>query len=295
MLNQPHNPILFTLGAAEPLELTWPIAAGWASAALVVLVILKWSGQFRGGTLRRGPLREVDFSGVDLVIGFVLVSSIFLDKLLVGIGGRFVELPESVVSGAQQIAGLSLLAGSLFFFAKAWLTDAGLRKSGLVPRRPGRDLLATLGGTPAAVLLTFATLVVVNYLATAAGHPSPEVNHGMLRQLEEADRATVITIIVTAVGIGPLLEEIVFRGLLQTMLLEVLGRKARWTTVVIASAAFASVHLGATTWHALPGLFVLGVVLGWIYERTGSLLPVVLIHAAFNALNIAMVLYGWAD
>jgi membrane protease YdiL (CAAX protease family) len=42
----------------------------------------------------------------------------------------------------------------------------------------------------------------------------------------------------------------------------------------------------------LPGLLVLGVVLGWLYERSGSLLPCVLVHAGFNALNIAMVLAG---
>lgn len=288
----PLNPsLLVTLGAAE--ELSWAVVAGWAATAAVVLAVLGLAGNFHPATLRRGPLREVDFSTADLVIGLGFVGMIFLDKLLLGVGGRFITWPTAVEQGVQQIAALALIAGSAFFFGKAWLTEAGLRKAGFVPRQPGRDLLYTLVGTPVGVVLTFATLVVVNGIATEMGYPSPEVNHGLLQQLKEADRALVITIIVTAVVIGPLLEEVVFRGLLQTLLLEVFGRKARWTAIVIASAIFASVHLGATTWHALPGLFVLGMVLGWIYERTGSLLPVYLVHAAFNAINITIVLAGW--
>jgi membrane protease YdiL (CAAX protease family) len=40
----------------------------------------------------------------------------------------------------------------------------------------------------------------------------------------------------------------------------------------------------------LPGLLVLAVVLGWLYERWGSLLPCVLVHALFNSGNCALAL-----
>jgi len=46
-------------------------------------------------------------------------------------------------------------------------------------------------------------------------------------------------------------------------------------------------HTGQA-WQVLPSLFVLAVVLGWLYERTGSLLPSVLVHMGFNAINIAL-------
>ncbi|MEM1447200.1 MAG: type II CAAX endopeptidase family protein [Planctomycetota bacterium] len=276
-------------------KLSWPGVVAWVAVAGVIVAILAAAGSLHAEVLRRGPLREIDFSTVDVFIGFGFVGLIFLDQLMIGLGGRFVSWSEVVEQGVRQIAALALVAGSVYFFGKAWLTDAGLRKAGFVPRRPGRDLVYTVIGTPVAVIFTFATLIAVNGVATAAGYPSPEVNHGMLEELKTAEMEMVIAIIVTAVVVGPLLEEIVFRGLLQTLLLEVFGRKARWTAIVIASAVFASVHLGATTWHALPGLFVLGVALGWIYERTGSLLPVYLAHAAFNGLNIAMVLSGVGD
>ena len=64
------------------------------------------------------------------------------------------------------------------------------------------------------------------------------------------------------------------------------GGNAGGRVVAAAAAVFALVHAEVVSWHALPGLFVLGVVLGWVFERTGSLLPCVLIHAGFNALNL---------
>lgn len=278
------NPTL----AADPAP--WRFVAGTGVVALVLLAILQGAGLLKSATLRRGPLREVDFSAADVVIGLGFVGMIFLDKLLVDVGGRWVVWPVNIEKGIRTVSGMAIIAAAVFFFAKAWLTDAGLRKAGLVPRRPGRDLVFGLLGTPVGILLTFATLILVNAAATAAGVSSPEVNHSMLTQLQTANPQQRMSLIVAAVAIGPLLEEIVFRGLLQTLLLEVFGRRQRWLVIVTAAAMFAVVHLGATSWHALPGLFVLGVVLGWLYERTGSLLPCVLVHAGFNALNIAWVL-----
>ncbi|MEM9418940.1 MAG: type II CAAX endopeptidase family protein [Planctomycetota bacterium] len=293
MIQSLFNSASPTLGSSEPL--TWPAVAVWAVVGAVIIAVFGATGRLKGSALRRGPLREMDFYPADFFIGFGLVGLIFLDKVLVGLAGEFIDWPKNVKLGIQQVSALALIAAAVFFFCKAWLTEAGLRKAGFVPRQPGRDMIVTVIGTLVGVLLTFATLVVVNGLATAAGYPSPEVNHGMLQQLEDADVALVVTIIVTAVVVGPFLEEIVFRGLLQTLLLEVLGRKARWATILIASAIFSLVHIGAVSWHALPGLMMLGIVLGWMYEKTGSLLPVYLTHAAFNGLNILVVLQGWAE
>ena len=46
----------------------------------------------------------------------------------------------------------------------------------------------------------------------------------------------------------------------------------------------------AADWHALPALFVLSLGLGWLYERTGSLWAVMLMHALFNASQITFTL-----
>jgi len=262
--------------------------------ALLLAAALGLGGVFRGSTLRRGPLREIEWGPTGVAVGLALVALFFLDKLLLGVGGHWIAWPEDVALGIKQVAGLGLLIGPMFFVFKASMTDAGLRKAGLLPRRPGRDVFYATLGLVVGMVFTFATLAAVNAAATWAGRPSPPVNHGTLTQLQDMQHAgefsAMLLIIVMAVVIGPLLEELVFRGLLQSLLLEVFGRASRWAVILTAAAVFASIHLGATTWHALPGLFVLGAVLGWLYERTGSLLPAVLAHAGFNAFNIAWVL-----
>ena len=92
--------------------------------------------------------------------------------------------------------------------------------------------------------------------------------------------------LLSAVVIAPVAEEVLNRGLLQTLLLRTLGHRWRWAAIGVASAGFAALHLGSVPLQALPGLFVLGLVFGALYERTGSLVPGILVHAAFNALNV---------
>ena len=59
-----------------------------------------------------------------------------------------------------------------------------------------------------------------------------------------------------------------------------------WPAVLVASAIFAAAH--CTQPQAVPSLFVLAVVIGYNYERTGRLLAPILIHALFNAANLAL-------
>ena len=81
-----------------------------------------------------------------------------------------------------------------------------------------------------------------------------------------------------AAAIAPIAEEAFFRGLLQTFLVNLV--RNRWLAVLVASLAFSCVHFSQA--HAIPALTVLAVLMGYAYERTGSLVPAVAIHAMFN-------------
>jgi membrane protease YdiL (CAAX protease family) len=104
-----------------------------------------------------------------------------------------------------------------------------------------------------------------------------------------------ILIVVFAAAIAPLLEETLFRGLLQTMIRSVLetrhpkfeGRNGAWLSILISSALFAMVHANTGHW---PALFVLSICLGYAYEKSGSLLRPIFIHSFFNAATIIAVL-----
>jgi len=97
-----------------------------------------------------------------------------------------------------------------------------------------------------------------------------------------------VFIIVTTVIIGPVLEEMLFRGLLQTMMRSFFESRNRiWLAILISSGLFAMVHANAGHW---PALFMLALCLGYSYEKSGSLLRPIFIHSLFNSVAIIMVL-----
>ncbi|MBN2181620.1 MAG: CPBP family intramembrane metalloprotease [Sedimentisphaerales bacterium] len=88
-----------------------------------------------------------------------------------------------------------------------------------------------------------------------------------------------------AVMVVPFLEELLFRGLFQTMIRSILKVKyAAWLTIAISSSIFVLMHEDTSHW---PTLFVLGIGLGYSYEKSGSLFRPVFIHMFFNAMSIA--------
>lgn len=92
---------------------------------------------------------------------------------------------------------------------------------------------------------------------------------------------TRILIIITTVAIVPAFEEMLFRGMFQTMLRSFLARP--WTAIALTSAFFAVVHANTAHW---PALFILALALGYSYEKSGSLFRPIFLHALFNAANI---------
>ena len=84
-----------------------------------------------------------------------------------------------------------------------------------------------------------------------------------------------------AVLLGPLLEEIVFRGFLQPLLVQNLH-----VTGGIAVTSFIFVLLHGTS--SVLALFALSVVLGWVHLRTRRLIAVWSVHALHNALTLTL-------
>ncbi len=90
-----------------------------------------------------------------------------------------------------------------------------------------------------------------------------------------------------AIGIlAPIAEEAVFRGALLRRLLDAGTGKSPWVAITVSALAFGIVHGNvAQGTHA----FVLGLLLGWMYCRTRSILPGLVLHWANN--TVAFVLY----
>lgn len=78
--------------------------------------------------------------------------------------------------------------------------------------------------------------------------------------------------------LAPLVEELVMRGAVLRALL--LWRKDRpWTMIAISAFLFALIHMNPAQ---MPHAFVIGLLLGWMFYRTGSIVPGVAYHWANN-------------
>jgi membrane protease YdiL (CAAX protease family) len=92
----------------------------------------------------------------------------------------------------------------------------------------------------------------------------------------------VLLAVVVIVG-APIVEEIVYRGVVQPGLVASWGR----TVGIVATAAlFAAIHMQPVE---LPGLFVFALVLGWARHSTGTIGLSIVTHMAFNATGLALV------
>ncbi len=93
-----------------------------------------------------------------------------------------------------------------------------------------------------------------------------------------------IIVLVAIVVIGaPIVEEIVYRGSIQTGVVRVIGAP---TGIVITAALFAAIHLAPVEF---PGLFVFALLLGVLRQWSGTLGMPIVTHMAFNATGLLLV------
>lgn len=92
-----------------------------------------------------------------------------------------------------------------------------------------------------------------------------------------------MAIILYAGFLTPIAEELFFRGLIYGWLRRHLGVTA---AAVVAAAAFALLHQRL---DAVIAAFFTGLVLTWLYEKSGSLLPSIALHQAINTTQLVLV------
>lgn len=88
---------------------------------------------------------------------------------------------------------------------------------------------------------------------------------------------------------APVQEELIFRGLLQTMIARFTPASGNfWAAhypVVFVALLFGVVHLGSGAVVAIGDL-LLGLIAGELRRMSGSLLPAILVHSLFNAMSL---------
>lgn len=94
-------------------------------------------------------------------------------------------------------------------------------------------------------------------------------------------------LVFMVVAIAPLVEEIFYRGMLLSALRFHLDD---WASIAISAGVFALAHLQRVS---LPGLFVFGLIAGYLRVRTGRLGASLFFHVGFNAVTVVILLDLW--
>lgn len=188
--------------------------------------------------------------------------------------------------GAVEI-GIALVAVEAVTIAGivAWLRSRGVLSWRILgPVRPHARHLAVGAGVGIAGFLL--ATVVPELIRQWVGFPAPP-RQQILDHVASGD-AGIWILVVTVVLIAPVLEEVVFRGLLFQVLRRRLGL---WPGILLSSLTFAIVHLELVDRPlSLAALFVLGAWLAGALHRTGSLVVPITAHAIFNGVAIAATL-----
>jgi membrane protease YdiL (CAAX protease family) len=256
-----------------------------AFAALAVLVVLtalslRFYLPLAGRVLVRGEGRVDDswVGAIDGVAATVLVAWFVMmgrDALTDEVD-RAVEFGH-IVSGAVIYASIVIFLVGLLVYRN--LPPAGVFGLGSMAfaRALGRSLL-WLGAAYPLLMLVQAMVY-----GAAGGEMSPQEVVEFLQNAETPrDRLAVLAM---AVVVAPVAEEMIFRGYLYPVGKKYLGP---FLSMSATSLLFAVLHghMGS-----IPALFTLAMCLGLAYEKSGTLVVPMIMHAVFNAVSVTAILF----
>ena len=93
-----------------------------------------------------------------------------------------------------------------------------------------------------------------------------------------------LTVFIMVVIVAPVIEEILFRGLIYRVFKGLVGP---FIAAFISSILFSFVHINLLSF---PYLFIFGIVLCTYYEKENTIVTPILIHSIFNGIMLTLIL-----
>lgn len=210
-------------------------------------------------------------------LAILLVVTALGAGIVAGIEGG--EIDSLAARLSAQLILVAALIGVCFFAVND--TD----------RPPGTSVWSRLGmRRPLRPAVGATILAYVAYIAVAiviAGLLNPE-QEDVTRELgvDEGTLGAIAAGLLIIVG-APLSEEIFFRG----FLFAGIRRSAGFVVGALASSGIWGLfhYTGSDSWPVVLQLTIFGVVLAWLYERTGSIWPTIAVHAFNNAVAFTVL------
>ena len=172
-----------------------------------------------------------------------------------------------------QTAGL---IGAIYFFA-VYRRGIAWAEFGLRPLPEGWLVRAAAVGVVAFILAS-----LVNYgVQSLMDQPPHNPQLDLIAPGGFSWRGLIVMLLFVG-AIVPIAEELFFRGLIYGWLRR---RVSVWLAAGVSGLGFAVLH---GIWWLIPALFLLGVTLALIYERSGSIWASVVTHGLFNSLTTVL-------
>jgi membrane protease YdiL (CAAX protease family) len=218
--------------------------------------------------------------GHGLAFGWAMVAALSLQLVI----GGFVEVRPSAATDVVTLGAAEALVFVAAVFGLLWLHGTDQPPSRQLALRPTHAGMVIVG-----LLLGFALHFPAESVRQLVERlwPTPEDVLAERAALLEGGTPLRAAMVLLVVGcVGPLVEELFFRGALYGLL--------RRTHAVVASTlttavAFVVTHLDPRLW--LP-LAVVSAVLGFVRAAAGSLLPGLGLLVVFNAVTVVAIQTG---
>lgn len=232
-----------------------------------------WRGRRQSGSWHVPRWPNLDLS---LGVVFLLALVLALIPALKGFGMNSTP-PEITTHSLKQLLLQQLIGTFVIWAVISGSFQRELDDLGLVFSDLRGQLAEGLWGFLATVWPTAAIIVLSTLWRT------PDGQHPFLRVIHAAPFAeTTVWIVLNVIVAAPLVEELLFRVVLQSVLSRWWPTGGYW--IVVALFAFAHGPQNA------PALLPLGMILGLVYSVRRSYVTVVLIHALFNAVMLILML-----
>ena len=137
-------------------------------------------------------------------------------------------------------------------------------------------------------LVALGAVLAISVIAVSSFFPpsSPPA----VEKLAESTRS-VFLLFIFSVCFAPIIEEIIFRGFIFTVLLEIGGRRL---AIPATAILFALMH-APQLWPSMAGILLIlmvGYVLSMVRDRSNSLIPSFIVHTAYNAMLFGATAIG---
>ncbi len=151
----------------------------------------------------------------------------------------------------------------------------------------GRPVFRSLGWRKANINLFLvavagvALAIAIDVLATLIHTPQVKMPFDQLGDTP----LDMFLLALTAVVVGPIFEELTFRGFLQPLLSRTLGVGPG---ILLTALLFGGLHAAEYeyAWQYVAAISLVGVALGILRERTNSIIPTTVLHAGFNSVSL---------